>query len=383
MLEPFRDPALVEGLVAAITREAAPDRTYRLMEFCGGHTHAIFRYGILDRLPPSIRMVHGPGCPVCVLPQSRVRYAVALAELPNTIVCSYGDLLRVPDADGMSLLKARANGADARMVYSTTDALELARKHPDRVVLFIAIGFETTAPATAIALKIAEAERLSNFFVLSNHVLTPPAVQHILEAPDVRQLGKVRIDGFIGPAHVSTVIGSAPFEFFAAEHERPVVIAGFEPVDLLQAVLMLVRQLNEGRAEVENQYLRAVRRDGNPTAKKVVSEVFELRRSFEWRGLGEVPYSGLKLRERFEGFDAELRFPMEIPRRPEPKGCLCPAILRGAAMPHDCKLFGTTCTPDSPIGSCMVSSEGACSAYFTYEGAAPKRSPHRSLRQVD
>jgi hydrogenase expression/formation protein HypD len=252
------------------------------------------------------------------------------------------------------------------MVYSTLDALALAQKHPDKQVVFFAIGFETTTPPTAVAIKQAQALGLKNFSVFCNHVLTPAAIQNILDSPDVRQLGTVRIDGFIGPAHVSTVIGSQPYEFFAKEYQRPVVIAGFEPLDVLQAILMLVRQINDGRFEVENQYRRAVTRDGNAKAQALMAEVFELRRSFEWRGLGTVPYSGLRIKEAYAAFDAEKRFELPQLSPPDHKGCECGAILRGVKRPQDCKLFGTVCTPDNPIDSCMVSSEGACAAHYTY-----------------
>ncbi|MBD3422513.1 MAG: hydrogenase formation protein HypD [Chitinivibrionales bacterium] len=341
-------------------------RHYRFMEFCGGHTHALYRYGLHDLLPSSIEMVHGPGCPVCVLPVSRIAGAVDCAQRDDVILCTYGDLLRVPGKDGVSLLNARAHGANVKMVYSVLDALKLAKEHSDRTIVFFAVGFETTTPPTASAILKAEREGVHNFLVFCNHVLTPPAVGHILEAPEVRSIGTVDIDGFIGPGHVCVVIGSGPFEYFAEEFRKPVVIAGFEPLDVLKAIHMLVLQVNEQRAEVENEYTRGVRRDGNVTAQKMVAEVFELRQSFEWRGLGSVPYSALRLKERYAQFDAEIRLNLKIEKVPEPKGCLCGSVLRGARKPLDCALFGTACTPDHPVGSCMVSSEGACAAYFMY-----------------
>ena len=365
-VDEFRDGATAQGLAAAIRAEARSDRQYRLMEFCGGHTHAIFRYGVQDLLPPNVEMIHGPGCPVCVLPIGRLDMAVRLAERPDVTLTSYGDMLRVPGSKGRSLLKAKADGADVRMVYSVSDALALARAEPDREVVFFAIGFETTTPPTAVALRQAKAEGLKNFSVFCNHVLTPAAIGNILDAPELRAMEKVEIDGFLGPSHVSVVIGSQPYEFFAEEHRKPVVIAGFEPLDVLQSILMLIRQLNDGRAEVENQYVRAVTRDGNLKAQGLVSECFELRRSFEWRGLGEVPYSALKIKAGFEAFDAENRFDIEYARADGAKSCECPAILRGAKKPTDCKLFGGACTPETPIGSCMVSDEGACAAYYAY-----------------
>ena len=258
------------------------------MEFCGGHTHAIARYGITELLPDAVRMIHGPGCPVCVLPIGRIDLAIRLALDNGAIVCTYGDTMRVPASGALSLMKAKARGADIRMVYSAADALKLAREHADREVVFLAIGFETTTPPTALVIRQAQVEGLANFSVLCNHVLTPSAITHILESPEVRQYGTVPIDGFIGPAHVSTIIGSQPYEFFAEEYRKPVVIAGFEPLDVLQAILMLVRQVNEGRAEVENEFTRAVTPAGNRNAQAVMDEVFELRERFEWRGLGEV-----------------------------------------------------------------------------------------------
>lgn len=365
-VEEFRDAARARALAAAIKAEADPGRSYRLMEFCGGHTHAIFRYGVQDLLPAPVQMIHGPGCPVCVLPISRLDMAVALARRPEVTLCTYGDMLRVPGSRKMSLLRARAEGADVRMVASTLDALRLAEANPGREVVFFAIGFETTTPPTAAALKIAEAKGLRNFSVFCNHVLTPSAITNILEAPEIRRMEKVEIDGFLGPAHVSVVIGAQPYEHFAEEFGKPVVIAGFEPLDVMQSILMLVRQINEGRAEVENQYTRAVTREGNETAKAMVAEVFELRRSFEWRGLGTVPYSAFRLRERFAAFDAERRFGMAEPVAAENRACECPKILRGAARPTDCRLFGKQCTPQTPLGSCMVSDEGACAAYYKY-----------------
>jgi hydrogenase expression/formation protein HypD len=365
-VDEFRDRDLARTLAAAIRAEAEPEHAYHLMEFCGGHTHAIYRYGIQDLLPENVRMIHGPGCPVCVLPIGRIDQAIRLARVEDVILCTYADLLRVPGVERMSLMKAKAEGCDVRMVYSSLDALKIARDNPDRQVVFFAIGFETTTPPTAVALKQAKALGLANFTVHCNHVLTPAAITNILESPDVRQLGTLPLDGFIGPAHVSAVIGSGPFEFFAEEYQRPVVIAGFEPLDVMQAVLMLVRQLNDGRAEVENEYTRVVTREGNLKAQALVADCFELRRSFEWRGLGEVPYSALRIKQAFADFDAEARFPMAETRIPDHKACECGAVLRGVKKPTDCKIFATGCTPDNPIGSCMVSSEGACAAYYSY-----------------
>ena len=366
-VDEFRDGDLARRLSVAIAREADTGRRYAFMEFCGGHTHAIARYGVADLLPGNVRMIHGPGCPVCVLPIGRIDMAIGLAlARPEVILCTYGDCLRVPASDGLSLMKARARGADIRMVYSAADAYRLALACPDREVVFFAIGFETTTPPTALLLKKAAEDGTPNFTVMSNHVLTPSAIMTILESPEVRQYGTVPLDGFVGPAHVSTVIGSRPYAFFAEEYRKPVVIAGFEPLDVMQAIRMLVRQVNEGRAEVENEFTRAVTPDGNARAQAVVSEVFELRRRFEWRGLGEVPYSALRIRAKYARWDAEARFGLDYRPVPDNKACECGAILRGVKTPTDCRLFGTACTPETPMGSCMVSSEGACAAHFNY-----------------
>ena len=365
-VDEFRQKDLAQSLAKAIAVEADKDRQYNLMEFCGGHTHAIFRYGVQDLMPDNVNFIHGPGCPVCVLPIGRIDMAIELALAHDVILCIYGDLLRVPASRQNSLMKIKASGADVRMVYSTQDALKIARDNPAREVVFFAIGFETTTPATAVAIKQAHAEKLKNFSVFCNHVLTPAAIQNILESPEVREIGSVSIDGFFGPSHVSSIIGSRPYEFFAEEYQKPVVIAGFEPLDVMQSALMLIRQLNEGRHEVENEYTRVVTRDGNLKAQALVAEVFELRRSFEWRGLGLVPYSALKIKQAFAALDAERRFALTPVSASDVKGCECPAILRGAKRPTDCKLFGRVCTPDNPMGSCMVSNEGACAAYWSY-----------------
>jgi len=363
-VDEFRDGAAARGIANAIAREVDPRRAYRLMEFCGGHTHAISRYGLVDLLPPAIRLVHGPGCPVCVLPTGRIDGAIELALDRRAIVVAYGDCLRIPASRGRSLMHARAHGADVRMAYSTDDALRIAREHPGREVVFFAIGFETTTPATAVAVLRAQREGLTNFSVYCNHVLTPPAMEHILGAPG--QADGVALDGFVGPAHVSTVIGSRPYERFARDHGKPVVIAGFEPLDVMQAVRMLVAQINSGQARVENEFTRAVTPEGNRKAQAIVEQVFELRESFEWRGLGSLPHSGLRLRAAFRAFDAEARFSLAPRPAPDHKGCECGAVLRGLTRPQDCRLFGVACTPDHPMGACMVSSEGACAAHYTF-----------------
>ncbi len=362
-VDEYRDAARARSLAAAIRAEAAPGVAYAFMEFCGGHTHAISRYGIEDLLPPAIRMIHGPGCPVCVLPVGRIDAAIALARDPRVTLCTYADLMRVPASRGTSLQKAKAEGADIRMVYSTLDALAIAAAEPEREVVFFAIGFETTTPPTAVAVQRALREGLTNFSVFCNHVLTPVAMRAILTTGGE---DAVRLDGFVGPAHVSTVIGTAPYEAVSAEFHKPVVVAGFEPLDVMQSILLLVRQVNEGRAEVENQYIRAVTQAGNQRAQAAVAEVFELRDRFEWRGLGWVPLSALRLRPEYARFDAEVRFGLETPAASDNPACECGAILRGVKRPAECRLFGTACTPETPMGSCMVSSEGACAAHWTY-----------------
>ena len=331
----------------------------QVMEVCGGHTHAIFKYGLKDLLPPELVTLHGPGCPVCVTPMGKIDQAISLAQQPNVTLVSYGDMLRVPGSE-LSLLEAKARGADIRMVYSPLDALQIARDATDREVVFFAIGFETTAPANAMALLRAHREGIKNFSLVSNHVLVAPAMKAVLDSPDVR------VDGFIGPGHVSTIIGTRPYEFIVRDYGLPVVVSGFEPVDLLQSFLMVLRQLREGRAEIENQFTRAVQPAGNPAALAVLDEVFEPC-DLEWRGLGWIPQSGLRIRDNFAAYDAERRFPSvtALPVIDHPS-CICGDVLRGAKQPHDCRVFGTACTPASPLGACMVSSEGACAAEYKY-----------------
>jgi len=365
-VDEFRDGALAKNLAASLQAEVDPSRNYSFMEFCGGHTHALARYGVVDLLPDNVRMIHGPGCPVCVLPIGRIDMAIQLALDQGVMLCTYGDVMRVPASEGLSLMRAKARGADIRMVYSPADALTLAREQPSRDVVFLAIGFETTTPPTALVILQAAREALKNFSVMCCHVLTPSAITHILESPEVQQYGTLTLDGFVGPAHVSIIIGSAPYEPFARAYRKPVVIAGFEPLDVMQAIVMLVRQVNEGRACVENEFTRAVTPQGNAAAQAVMAQVFELRDSFEWRGLGEVPSSALKIRPGLKAFDAEQRFDLNYQSVPDHKQCECGAILRGVKRPTDCKLFGTVCTPENPMGSCMVSSEGSCAAHYTY-----------------
>jgi len=373
----FRSAAVAATLARSIATEALPSRSYHLMEFCGGHTHAIFRYGVQDLLPPNVELVHGPGCPVCVLATPRLDAVIELTADAEVILVSYGDMLRVPGSRKRSLLRARGQGADVRMAYSALDALDIATANPSRPVVFFAIGFETTTPATAVLVLEAKRRGLTNLSVYCNHVLTPPAIRGILDSPEV-----VRIDGFIGPSHVSTVIGSRPYEYVAAEYGRPVVIAGFEPLDVMQAILMLIRQINAGHAIVENQFTRGVTREGNLRAQALVAEVFELRSTFEWRGLGWVADSALRIKPELSAFDAERRFNLIQQPVAENKACECPSIIRGLKKPTDCAIFGTACTPRNPIGSCMVSSEGACAAYYKYRHRSRSRSATESTAAV-
>ncbi|MFP4683815.1 MAG: hydrogenase formation protein HypD [Ectothiorhodospira sp.] len=360
---PYRDAAAVHALAAAIAREVRPGRAYRLMEFCGGHTHAIARHGLAELLPPAVRLVHGPGCPACVLPPEGVDRAIALTRVPGLILCAYGDTLRLPGSRGDSLQKARARGGDVRPVYAAPEAVECARRHPDLPVVFFAIGFETTAPATAVALLQARESGLENFTVCCNHVLTPPAMAAVLG-------GGAAVDGVIGPGHVAAITGPGAFTPVARDLARPVVICGFEPVDLLQGILQLLRQLNAGRCEVENAYARVVAADGNPRARALMDRVFNLRPAFTWRGLGDLPESALGIAPAFRDLDAELRHPAQVPPGAAPghRVCECGAILRGQKAPRDCRAFGRGCTPDTPLGPCMVSPEGACAATFLYGG---------------
>ncbi len=368
-IDEFRDSTLAKGVSRLIAEEARDDRQYRFMEFCGGHTHAISRYGIEDLLPSNVQMIHGPGCPVCVLPVDRIDVAIRLAQRPGLTLCTYADLMRVPASGGASLMKAKAAGADIRMVYSPLDAIRIAESEPTREVVFFAIGFETTAPPTAMAISFAIRKKLSNFSVFCNHVLTPPAMRAILESDCD---GDLRLDGFVGPSHVSAVIGLRPYDFVARQFRKPVVVAGFEPLDIMQAIVMLLRQANDFRYVVENQYGRAVKSEGNVKAQALMAETFETTESFEWRGLGALPDSALRLRSRYAGFNVESRFDAEAPAARDNPACECGAVLRGAKQPIECKLFGTVCTPESPMGSCMVSSEGACAAHWTYRRFSTK-----------
>ncbi len=363
-VDEFRDPAAAGLLTRRISELAGgiprvSGRPLQLMEFCGGHTHSIFRYGIEQLLPEEIELVHGPGCPVCVLPMGRVDDCVALAERPDVIFTTFGDAMRVPGSR-KSLLQAKAEGADVRMVYSPLDALGLARRFPDRQVIFFALGFETTMPSTALTVLEAEREGIDNFSLFCNHITTVPTIKAILDSPDMQ------IDGFLAPGHVSMVVGEAPFHFVAADYGKPIVITGFEPLDILQSLLMLLQQIADGRCTVENQYARVVRADGNEPGLAAIAQVFELREFFEWRGLGSIDHSGVRIREAYARFDAERRFAVPNIRIADPKSCQCGEVLKGVIKPWECKVFGTACTPETPMGALMVSSEGACAAYHSF-----------------
>jgi hydrogenase expression/formation protein HypD len=358
-VDEFRDADLGRALAAQIHALTEPGRHYKIMEVCGGHTHSIYKYGIDDLLPDDVELVHGPGCPVCVIPMGRVDDGMAIAERPEVIFTCFGDMMRVPGSE-RTLLEAKAEGADIRMVYSPLDALRIAKANPDREVVFFAIGFETTAPSTALTLRRAKAEGVENFSCMCNHVTIVPPLRALLDSPDLR------LDGFIGPGHVSTIVGARPFEFIPADYGRPLVTSGFEPLDILQSIEMILRQLADGRCEVENQYKRVVPYEGNVAALRVMAEVFELRPHFEWRGLGFITQSALKLSAAYADFDAELRFEVPGVRVADPKACQCGEVLKGVIKPWECKVFGTACTPEHAIGTCMVSPEGACAAYYNY-----------------
>ncbi len=358
-VDEFRDAGAARVLSARIAELCEPGRQYKFMEVCGGHTHTIYKHGLEDYLPEAVSLVHGPGCPVCVIPMGRVDDAIAIAEQPDVIMTSFGDMMRVPGGRG-SFFDSKAAGADIRMVYSPLDALKIARRNPDRRVVFMAIGFETTAPSTAMTVLRAAAEGLDNFSIFCNHVTIIPAIKAILDSPDLR------LDGFIGPGHVSTVIGCRPYEWIARDAGKPLVCSGFEPLDILQSVYQLLVQLRESRCEIENQYARVVPWEGNARALQVIGQVMELRPHFEWRGLGFISHSALQVREAYARFDAERIFNVPGVRVADPKACQCGEVLKGVLKPWECKVFGTACTPETPIGTCMVSSEGACAAYYNF-----------------
>lgn len=363
-VDEFRDPKKARLLKQEINTlaekiETTGSRPLQLMEFCGGHTHTIFRYGIEQMLPKSIELVHGPGCPVCVLPMGRVDDCVALAERPEVIFTTFGDAMRVPGSK-KSLLQAKADGADVRMVYSPLDALTLARKNPDREVIFFALGFETTMPSTALTVLQAKADNINNFSLFCNHITTVPTIKAILDSPDMK------IDGFLAPGHVSMVVGERPFDFVAEQYNKPIVVTGFEPLDILQSIWMVLKQLREKRCDVENQYARIVPKDGNTPGLNAIAEVFELREFFEWRGLGSIDHSGVCMRDDYADYDAEVKFSMPNLKIADPKSCQCGEVLKGIIRPWECKVFGSACTPETPMGALMVSTEGACAAYYNF-----------------
>lgn len=366
-LSEYRDPEVAADLVREIARTVTrtADRPWVIMEVCGGQTHAIVRYGIDQMLPPGVELVHGPGCPVCVTALETIDRAHAIAALPDVVFTSFGDMLRVPGSHG-DLLSLRGRGADVRVVYSPLDAVTLARANPDKRVVFLGIGFETTAPANAMALVQARRFGVRNFSMLLSHVLVPPSIAAILQAPDNR------VRAFLGPGHVCAVVGVRPYEALVARYRVPIVVTGFEPIDLLQGILMAVRQLEAGRAALENQYSRTVARDGNPIAKALIGQVFEIT-DRKWRGIGTISKSGYRIAEEYRDHDADRLFEVRDIRTVEPPVCISGLVLRGLKKPGDCPAFGTTCTPRTPLGATMVSAEGACAAYFQYRrGAAPR-----------
>ncbi|WP_022948160.1 hydrogenase formation protein HypD [Methylohalobius crimeensis] len=361
LVDEFRDPAKGRALVEAIRSRLeaiAPARPLQIMEFCGGHTHAIFRYGLNQMLPEAVEWVHGPGCPVCVLPRERVDAAVEMARRPEVIFTSFGDALRVPGSAG-SLREAGAEGADVRVVYSPLDALEIARRHPDREVVFFAIGFETTMPATALTVLRAEAEEIPNFSLLCHHITTPAAVRAILDDPDLS------LDGIVAPGHVASVVGADTFRFIPTEYRVPTVVSGFEPLDILQSLWMVLGQLEAGKCRLENQYRRVVNEQGSRAGRAAIERVYELAEHSRWRGLGEIDRSGVRLRPNYARFDAERRFGL-VSHVAEEEALPCGEVLKGRLKPRQCPHFGGRCRPEAPLGALMVSSEGACAAYFRY-----------------
>ncbi|NJR14632.1 MAG: hydrogenase formation protein HypD [Calothrix sp. CSU_2_0] len=359
-VDEYREPQKAEILLIEIEKIAKIlNKHVKIMEVCGGHTHSIFKYGIEEVLPNNIELIHGPGCPVCVMPRGKLDDAISIAKHNNVILTTFGDTMRVPGSK-LSLLQAKAEGADIRMIYSPLDSLKIAKENPEKEIVFFGIGFETTAPSTAFTILQAASENIRNFSMFCNHVLVIPALKALLDNPDLR------LDGFIGPGHVSMVIGYKPYEFISQQYHKPIVISGFEPIDILQSIWMLLKQLVENRCQVESQYTRIVTQAGNQNALKAINEVFEVRDHFEWRGLGNISNSGLRISDKYAQFDAELKFTTPNIQVSDNKACQCGEILKGVLKPWECKVFGTVCTPENPIGTCMVSSEGACAAYYKY-----------------
>ena len=358
----FRDPETIKALGREITIEAAKlKEPLYIMEVCGGHTHTIMKYGLKQLLPDIIDFIHGPGCPVCIMPKERIDHAIALAQMKDTILLTLGDMIRVPGSK-TSLAQERAKGCDIRALYSPMDAIKIAQENPDKKVVFFAIGFETTTPMTASLIKIVEAKKITNLYFHINHVLVPPAVDAIMQG------GEAKINAFIGPSHVSVITGAKIYLSLPEQYNTPVAVSGFEPVDVMQGILMIVKQKNENRAEVEIQYSRAVSFEGNIKAQELIKHYMQEREHFRWRGIGDIPDSALELKPKYAYLDAEKVFADILPTEliDDHKLCICGTILRGLAKPNDCKVFGTACTPNSPLGSCMVSSEGACNAYYRF-----------------
>lgn len=360
----FRDPGTIRSLAVQISQEAAKlEEPLKIMEVCGGHTHTIMKYGLPQLLPDNISFIHGPGCPVCIMPKERIDHAIALAGMEDTILLTLGDMIRVPGSK-TSLANERSSGKDIRPLYTPMDALKIAKENPQKKVVFFAIGFETTTPMTAAVIKLVIEQNIQNLFFHINHVLVPPAVDAIMAD------GKAKINAFIGPSHVSVITGAKIYAQIPLRYETPVVVSGFEPVDVLQGILMIVRQKIEDRAELEIEYTRSVSMDGNIKAQELIDTYLQPRGHFRWRGIGDIPKSALELRPEFSHLDAEKLFSEILPDEPidDHKLCICGIILKGLAKPMDCKVFGTACTPNTPLGSCMVSSEGACNAYYRYAG---------------
>ncbi len=358
----FRDPQTIKSLALQIDREAKKlTEPLQIMEVCGGHTHTIMKYGLMQILPENITFIHGPGCPVCIMPKERIDQAIALATIEGAILCTLGDMIRVPGSKS-TLAKERAKGSDIRPLYSPMDVLKIAEENPDKKVIFFAIGFETTTPMTAAVIDHVVRNGIKNIYFHINHVLVPPAVRAIMDP------GRARVNAFIGPSHVSVISGSKIYEPLAAAYQTPIVVSGFEPVDVLEGILMMVRQKNEGRHEVEVEYRRSVTRDGNTKAQALIEQYMEPREHFRWRGIGDIPDSALQLKEAYDSINAEKVFGDRLSNAPidDHKLCICGTILQGLAKPQECTVFGTACTPNSPLGSCMVSDEGACNAYYRY-----------------
>ncbi len=372
-VDEYRDPDAAEKYVQAIA--GITTKSWTLMEICGGQTHAIVKYGIDELLPQGVTLVHGPGCPVCVTPVELIEKALEIAARPEVIFCSFGDMLRVPGTSA-DLFSVKARGGDVRVVYSPLDAVEVARENPDREVVFFAVGFETTAPANAMAVFQAHREQLQNFSLLVSHVLVPPAMEAILSAPENR------VQGFLAAGHVCTVMGYADYEPLAKKYRIPIVVTGFEPLDLLQGIYMCIRQLEEGRTVLENQYTRCVRRPGNTAALELIRQVFRIVPR-KWRGIGEIPESGLGLQNEFAQFDAERRFDVAQRQLDEPKECISGLILQGVKKPHDCNEFGGRCNPNHPLGATMVSTEGACAAYYRYRRLANQFTPETAAGSAE